>query len=337
MKMTSTRPLMVKPTYNLIIDATCPKRTILRVAVGHRHLYSLVGGGYNFFPSCQVILKAGAKGVPCRGGLFDVVNADVVGLPNDADPCEFLDSLLEDPVLTARYEHLIELASQSAREKTNVQLYAANERRSHGKVALTIGRKTRVFENFQELILLNSAPNKEIHLPAYGGVVNQILNAQLANPTLGLVREASRGYHGADRLIEYPAFSLKFLDMDRAAAAVAHRAAERKSSQKSSKATKKAPAPSILDHFKPADPAAEKKSSQKSSKATKKAQAPSILDHFKPADPAAEKKSSQKSSNATKKAQAPSILDHFKPAAPKRNASEMTESDSDSDWSASSD
>jgi hypothetical protein len=269
---------MVKPTYNLIIDATCPKRTILRVAVGHRHLYSLVGGGYNFFPSCQVILKAGAKGVPCRGGLFDVVNADVVGLPNDADPCEFLDSLLEDPVLTARYEHLIELASQSAREKTNVQLYAANERRSHGKVALTIGRKTRVFENLQELHRLNSDPNKVIHLPAYvhptkGSVVDQIFNAQLANPTLGLVREASKGYHGADRLIEYPAFSLKFLDMDRAAAACACNAGEKKSSQKSSKATKKAPAPSILDHF--------------------------------------------------------------KPAAPKRNASEMTESDSD--WSASSD
>jgi len=297
---------MVKPTYNLIIDATCPKRTILRVAVGFRQLCSLVGGSKDFIPSRKVICEAGAKGVPCRGGLFDVVNADVVGLPNDADPCEFLVSLLEDPVLTARYEHLIELASQSAREKTNVQLYAANERRSHGKVALTIGRKTRVFENFRELILLNSAPNKVIHLPAYGGVVNQILDAQLANPTLGLVREASRGYHGADRLIEYPAFSLKFLDMDRAAAACECNASEKKNTQKSSKATKKAPAPSILDHFKPADPAAERKSSQKSSK-------------------------------ATKKAPAPSILNYFKPAAPKRNASEMTESDSDSDWSASSD
>jgi hypothetical protein len=309
MKTQSTTSLIVNPAYNLIIDAACPKRTILRVAVGFRQLYSLVGGGYDFIPSRKVIREAGAKGVPCRGGLFDVVNADVVRLPNDADPCEFLNSLLEDPVLTARYEHLIESASQSARAKTNVQLYAANERRSHGKVALTIGRKTRVFENLQELHRLNSDPNKVIHLPAYvhptkGSVVDQIFNEQLANPTLGLVREASKGYHGADRLIEYPAFSLKFLDMDRAAAACACNAGEKKSSQKSSKATKKAPAPSILDHFKPAAPATEKKSSQKSSK-------------------------------ATKKAPAPSILDHFKPAAPKRNASEMTESDSD--WSASSD
>ena len=85
---------MVNPAYNLIIDAACPKRTILRVAVGFCQLYSLVGGGYDFIPSRKVIREAGAKGVPCRGGLFDVVNADVVGLPNDADPCEFLNSLL---------------------------------------------------------------------------------------------------------------------------------------------------------------------------------------------------------------------------------------------------
>jgi hypothetical protein len=91
---------------------------------------------------------------------------------------------------------------------------------------------------------------------------------------LGLVREASRGHHGADRLNEYPAFSLKFLDMDRATAACAYNATEKKSSRKLSKATKKATTPSILDYFKPAN---------------------------------------------------------------KRKASEMTESDSASDWSASSD
>jgi hypothetical protein len=337
---------MLKPAYYLIIDAACPKKTILRVAVGHcrgpSNLRSLVGGVVSSIPSDKKICEAGAKGFPCRGGLFDVVNADVVGLPNDADPCEFLNSLLEDPVLAARYEHLIESASKSFSAIRLENLCAANERRSHGKVKLTIGRKTRVFETLQELHHLNIDPNKVIHLPngvhrTMGSVAEQIFNAQLANPTLGLVREASKGYHGAYRLIEYPAFSLKFLDMDRAAAACAYNAAVKKSSQKSSKATKKAPAPSMLDHFKPAAPATEKKSSQKSSKATKKAPAPSMLDHFKPAAPATEKKSSQKSSKATKKAPAPSILDHFKPAAPKRNASEMTESDSDSDWSASSD
>ena len=74
---------------------------------------------------------------------------------------------------------------------------------------------------------------------------------------------------------------LKFLDMDRAAAAIENNATERK----------------------------RRKSSRKSSKATKK---------------------------ATKKAPTYSILDHFKPAAPKRNPSEMTKSDSDSDWIAPS-
>ncbi len=126
-------------------------------------------------------------------------------------------------------------------------------------MALTIGRKTRVFQTLQELHHLNSNPNKVIHLPGYshptkGSVAVQIFNAQLANPTLGLVREASRGYHGAERLIEFPAFSLKFLDMDRAAAACAYNATEKKSSRKSSKATKEAQNPSILDHFKPAAP-----------------------------------------------------------------------------------
>ena len=273
----------MKLAYYLIIDAACPKKTILRLALGYcngpNNLCSLLGGDVSSIPSDKKLCKAGAKGLPCRGGLLDVVNADVVGLPNDADPCEFLNSLLEDPVLTARSEHLIESASKSAMVNSNENLVAANERRSHGKVALTIGRNTRVFETVHELINLNSIPNKVIHLPSYthrtkGCVVVQIFNAQLANPTLGLVRKASMGGKGADRLIEYPAFSLKFLDMDRAAAASAYNAAERKSSQKSSKATKKAPAPSILDHFKPAAPAAERKSSQKSSKATRRLQLP---------------------------------------------------------------
>jgi hypothetical protein len=250
---------MSKPAYHLIIDAACPNKTILQVALGISQLHSLVGGGYRFIPTGKEIHESGAKGLPCRDGLFDVVNANVVGFPNDADPCEFINSLLEDPVLTARYKHLLESAFKSAREKMDVNLYAANERRSHGKVALTIGHKTRVFETLQELHRLNSDPNKVIHLPknqhpTKRTVAVQIFNAQLANPTFGLVREASRDYHSADRFIEFPAFSLKFLDMDRAAAACEYNATEKKSSRKSSKATKKAPTYSILDHFKPAAP-----------------------------------------------------------------------------------
>ena len=53
--------------------------------IGDNSLISIVGGDTHNIPSGKEILDAGGEGLPCRGGVFNVVRVDVVGIPNDAD------------------------------------------------------------------------------------------------------------------------------------------------------------------------------------------------------------------------------------------------------------
>ena len=118
---------------------------------GDNSLISIVGGDTHSIPSGKEILDAGAEGLPCRGGVFNVVRVDVVIIPNDAGFSVFSESLLEDPVRTARYQKLIESASKSTKMIRLVGLTAANDKRSCDKVKLTIDGKSRVLQSVNEL------------------------------------------------------------------------------------------------------------------------------------------------------------------------------------------
>jgi hypothetical protein len=178
-------------------------------------------------PSGKEIHDARAEGRPCRGGVFKVVRVDVVRIPNDADFCVFSESLLEDPVRTVRYQKLIESASESAKTMRLVGLTAASDKRSCGKVVLTIDGKSRVLQSVKELEKLNKE-DKMINLPSKTkmSVQEAIYNAQLNDPTLGLVVKKE------DKFNEHPAYSLRFLDMDKVTAALAYCASERKTTKK---------------------------------------------------------------------------------------------------------
>ena len=128
-------------------------------------LISIVGGDTHSIPSGKEILDAGAEGLPCRGGVFNVVRVDIVGIPNDADFSVFSEILLEDPVRTARYQKLIESASESGKMMRLANLTAASDKSSCGKVLLTIDGKTRVLQTVGELELLNRE-DKGINLPS---------------------------------------------------------------------------------------------------------------------------------------------------------------------------
>ena len=93
------------------------------------------------------------------------MRVDVVGIPNDADFFVFSESLLEDPVGTARYQKLIESASESGKMMRLANLTAASDKRSCYKVLLTIDGKTRVLWTVVELELLNKEDNV-INLPS---------------------------------------------------------------------------------------------------------------------------------------------------------------------------
>jgi len=131
-------------------------------------------------PSGKEIHDTRAEGLPCRGGVFNVVRVDVVGIPNDADLCVFSESLLEDPVRTVRYQKLIESASESAKTMRLVGLTAASDKRSCGKVVLTIDGKSRVLQSVKELEKLNKE-DKMINLPSKTkmSVQEAIYNTQL--------------------------------------------------------------------------------------------------------------------------------------------------------------
>jgi hypothetical protein len=150
---------------------------------GDDSLRSIVG-----IPSGKEILDAGGEGLPCRGGVFNVVRVDVVGIPNDADFSVFSESLLKDLLRTAKYQKLIESASKSGKMMRLANLTANSDKRSCGKVLLTINRKTRVLQTVSELKLLNKE-DMVINLPMKRNESLQvaIYNAQLNNPTLGLV------------------------------------------------------------------------------------------------------------------------------------------------------
>jgi hypothetical protein len=126
------------------------------------------------------------------GGVFNVVRVDVVGIPNDADFSVFYESLLEYPVRTARYQNLMESASESAKTKRLVGHRVASDKRSCGKVTLTIDGKTRVLQSVGELERLNKT-DKVINLPSKdkGGVQEAICNVQLNDSTLGLLCTSS--------------------------------------------------------------------------------------------------------------------------------------------------
>ena len=120
-------------------------------------------------------------------------------------PCVFSESLLEDPVRTARYQKLIESASESAKTMRLVGLTAASDKRSCGKVVLTINGKSRVLRSVKELEKLNMEDTM-INLPSKTKISVQeaIYNAQLNDPTLGLVVKSAFGKKKEDKFNEYP-------------------------------------------------------------------------------------------------------------------------------------
>jgi hypothetical protein len=77
-------------------------------------------------PSGEEHFNARAEGLLCRG-VFNIVRVDVIRIPNDADFSEFFDSLLEDPVRTARYQNLKESASKLLKTIKIANLIAANK------------------------------------------------------------------------------------------------------------------------------------------------------------------------------------------------------------------
>ena len=85
-----------------------------------------------------------------------------------------------------------------------------------------------------------------------------IYNAQLNDPTLGLVVKSTFGKYKEDKFNEYPAYSLRFLDMDKATAALAYRASERKT-------TKKATTQTISAFFMPVKPVPKRSASDMTS------------------------------------------------------------------------
>jgi hypothetical protein len=222
-------------------------------------LISIVGGDTHSIPSGKEILDAGAEGLPCRGGVFNVVRVDVIGIPNDADFSMFSESLLEDPVRTARYQKLIESASESGKMMRLANLTAASDKRSCGKVLLTIDGKTRVLQTVGELELLNKE-DKVINLPSKSkdSLTKAIYNAQLNDPILGLVVKSAFGFFKEDKFNKYPAYSLRFLDMDKATAVLAYYASERKT-------TKKATTQTISAFFMPVKPAPKRSASDMTS------------------------------------------------------------------------
>ena len=131
---------------------------------GDDSLRSIVGRDIYSIPSGKEFLDAGGEGFPCRGGVFNVVRVDVVGIPNDADFSVFSKSLLKDLVRMARYQKLIESASESGKMMRLANLTANSDKRSCGKVLLTIDRKTRVLQTASEMKLLNKE-DKVINLP----------------------------------------------------------------------------------------------------------------------------------------------------------------------------
>ena len=226
---------------------------------GINGLISIVGGDSSLIPSGKEIHDAGAEGLPCRGRVFKVVRVDIVRIPNDADFCVFSESLLEDPVRTVRYQKLIESASESAKTMRLVGLTAASDKRSCGKVVLTIDGKSRVLQSVKELEKLNKE-DKMINLPSKTKMSEQeaIYNAQLNDPTLGLVVKSAFGKKKEDKFNEYPAYSLRFLDMDKVTAALAYCASERKT-------TKKATTQKISAFFMPVKPAPKRSASDMTS------------------------------------------------------------------------
>ena len=125
-----------------ISSITSIAKTILSMALstadtGDNSLISIVGGDSNRIPSGKVILEAGAEGLLCRGGVFNVVRVDVAGIPNDADFSVFFESLLEDPVRTARYQNLIKSASESAKTMSLVSLTTNTDKQNYGHLPST--------------------------------------------------------------------------------------------------------------------------------------------------------------------------------------------------------
>jgi hypothetical protein len=148
----------------------------------------------------------------------------------------------------ARYQKLIESASESAMTMSLVNLTAANDKRSCGKVPLSIDSKTHVLRTVSELELLNKE-DKVINLPSKRKETLQgaIYNAH-NDPTLGLVVKSAFGFFKEDKFNKYPAYSLRFLDMDKATAALTYFASERKT-------TRKATTQTISPFFMPVKPA----------------------------------------------------------------------------------
>ena len=176
------------------------------------------------------------------GGVFNVVRVDVVGIPNNAIFFRVLRVTPRRPRTYGEISNLMESASESAKTKRLVGHRVASDKRSCGKVALTIDGKTRVLQSVGELERLNKT-DKVINLPSKdkGGVQEAIYNVQLNDPTLGLVCTSSFVFFNEDRFNEYPAYSLRFLDMDKATAARAYRASEMTAYRASEmKTTKKA-------------------------------------------------------------------------------------------------
>ena len=119
--------------------------------------------------------------------------------------------------------------------------------------------KSRVLQSVSELEKLNKE-DKVINLPSKNkeSVPEAIYNPQLNDPTLGLVVKSAFGKNKEDEFNEYPAYSLRFLDMEKATAARAYCASERKT-------TKKATTQKISSFFMPVKPAPKRSTSDMTS------------------------------------------------------------------------